>query len=237
MKAIQYLLIALMLTSPATQATDLKPEIPALFTAHFELYKSGIPVANTTYQLSKKDNYYFQSTTKLKGLFSLFSDEEITEKSSFQITSTDYYPVNYSFQQTGENPLSVSSTTNLKDKTISTTINNQAPVKITFDEVPWDKLSILLALMNSAKDQDSTLSFDVLDRGQIKNYSFSYAGIEEIELEEDEWKKTVLWKRQDKNKETIFFLDPERHYIPVKIEQFKNHKLNATLWLQQLIWN
>ena len=237
MKLIAFFLASLLLSSFA-QATDLRTGIPASFVAQFELYKSGLPVANTTYQLSGKDNHYsFQATTRLKGLLSLFSDKQIIETSVFQLSSSEYYPLSYQFQQTGDKAKSIKSTINSEDKTISTIINNQPPININFKQPPWDKLSILLALMTSANGHDDKLAFEVLDRGKIKNYDFIYAGIEEIELEEDEWKKTVLWKRQDNNKKTLFFLDPGRRYIPIKIEQFKNQELTATLWLKELIWN
>ena len=228
----------LLLVTKANLAAENKISIPPLFTAHFELYKNGLHVADTTYQLSKKDNiFFFRSTINVTGLLSLFSDDKIIEKSSFKITDNEFNLINYQFIQSGKTQLSIHSTVDTKQKAISTTINNEAPLLKRFIKQPWDKLSILLALMTSVKDQKETVSFNVLDRNDIKPYDFTYAGSQEIELGEDEWKLAVLWKRQDDTKETIFFLDPEAYFIPLKIEQFKNHTLNATLLLSGLTWN
>ena len=239
MKTKHFLLITLLLLFNKTIfAAETEIRIPLAFTAHFELYKNGLHVADTKYQLSKKDNnFLFRSVTKLTGLLSLFSDDKITEESTFEVSDKKFNLIKYQFIQSGGTQLTINSTVDVKKKNISTVINNDNPHISKFTQQPWDKLSVLLALMTSVKDQKETISFKVLDKSEIKNYDFTYAGTKEIELEEDEWKQTVLWARQGDTKKTIFFLDPNAYYIPIKIEQFKNNKLTATLLLSELTWN
>lgn len=226
----------LLLLSVNLHAENQTGDFPANFTARYELHKSGLAIAETQYQLSRdQQNIFFDSVTQRKGLFSLFGDERITEKTLFTISDTHNIQLkSYQYSQTGEKIKTVHSHVDWDKQSISTVIDNHPPSTIRFNDMIWDKHSVLLALMSQAKGKKKLLSFQVLDKSIVKTFEFSFIGTKEIEFNEDEWKISTVWQRSHQSRTTIFYLDPTTAFIPLKIEQYKNKKLRATLWLTEL---
>lgn len=223
----------LLICSTAVNAEAL---FPPAFNATFELYKSGLAVAETKYQLRHQSQIHFASSTHLTGFASLFSNDTIIEESIFDATTATAIKLKrYKFKQTGEENKNIVSSIDWQQQKITTTINKQAATTSTFKKTLWNKHSVLLALMTHANDEKKALTFNVLDKGIVKKYSFRFIGSKEIELD-DEWVKTAVWKRENSHKKTIFYLDPTEHHIPLKIEEYKNQQLRAALWLTELNW-
>jgi len=231
------ILLGLLFTHPLLQASPVIQHIPKNFVAQFSLYKSGFPIAETEYRFTRdKNNASFQHVSLPSGFTSLFSDNKVEEKSTLNTSENTLKVKTYQFTQTGDKNISISSRFNWNNKTIST-INNQQPATETrFEHYVWDKLSTLLALMSYAHDQSTSIFLHSFDGVKIKKYELKYAGKREIELDDDEWIVSDIWKRKDGKKQVIFYLDPDKNYFPVKIEQYKNQKLRATLLLKQLKW-
>jgi Protein of unknown function (DUF3108) len=224
----------LLICSTAVNAEAL---FPPAFNAVFELYKKGLGIAETKYQLRHQSQVHFTSNTHLIGFASLFSNDTVIEESVFDVTTPAAIKLkHYQFEQTGEKSKSIVSAIDWQQQKITTTINKQAAITSTFKQTLWNKHSVLLALMTHANDEKKTLVFNALDKGIVKQYSFRFIGTKEIELDDDEWKKTAVWQRENSHKKTIFYLDPTEHHIPLKIEEYRNQQLRATLWLTELNW-
>ena len=210
---------------------------PPAFNATYEINKSGLVVAETKYQLSHQQQTRFTSVTLLTGLASLFSNNKITEESVFKTTTPVTIQLQqYQFQQTGDDSQSINSVISWQQQSITTTINKETPIISSFTQTLWDKHSAFLALMTHANDQKKSLVFNTLDKGIIKPYNFKFIRTKEIELDDDEWKQAVVWQIENHKKRVIFYLDPNNHYIPLKIEEYRNSRLRATLWLTELNW-
>ncbi|MDH5393971.1 MAG: DUF3108 domain-containing protein [Gammaproteobacteria bacterium] len=234
-----FLFSALLVCCTVLKADNVSARLPADFTATYELYKSGLPVAETKYSLKTTAQHArFESTTVLKGLLSLFNDERIHEISRFDISAPDNVKLShYAFSQTGKNKLEINSSIDWQRHRISTTIDDNAAVQFSFDTALWDKNSIFLALITHAGKNITSLSFNTLHQAETKTYRFDKLAQKEIEIDDNEWKQTSVWARSYNNKKTIFYLDPTEHNFPLKIEQYKNQQLQATLWLTELNWN
>ena len=221
-------------------AGTLSSDLPAPFIATFELYKSGLLVAETRYQLRKTpEEIRFESNTQLRGLISLFKDASINELSLFDTSSSNKIRLQrYDFLQSGNNRQHINSIIDWTKRRVSTTINNKAATYITFNQTLWDKNSIILALISNADKNLKQLSFQAISQGTIESYNFVNLGLKNIDVNEDEhdeeWKSVSIWQRRYENKSIIFYLDPLINYLPVKIEKFKNQQLEATLWLTEL---
>jgi len=235
-KPLQLLLFFLFL-NPVVQASPATQHIPENFTATFVLYKSGFPIAETQYRLTRdKKTATFLHVSKPSGFTSFFSENKVEEQSTLDISENSIKVKKYQLTQTGDKNISISSTFNWNNKTISTINNKQAATKTHFEHYLWDKLSTLLALISYAHDQSKSIFLQSFDGVNIKKYELKYAGQKEIELDDDEWIRTDIWKREDGKKQVIFYLNPDENYFPVKIEQFKHQKLRATLLLKELKW-
>ena len=227
----------LLICSTTLKAERAEVSFPTDFKASFELYKRGVLVAETEYQLQRKQQIVFQSNTSLKGFVALFKEDNITEQSLYSLATPVSAQLNsYQFKQSGDKNKSISSIVNWQQQNITTTIDKQAVITSALKQPIWDKHSIFLALMSRLDAETKRLTFNILDKGKISKYDFNFTGTKEIEMDEDEWIKTSVWQRESKNRKTIFYLDPANRYIPVKIEQYKNQQTQATLWLKELNW-
>jgi len=235
-----FIFSSLFIFAMTAHTETLPSDLPAPFTAIYELYKNGLLVAETRYQLKKTpQEIRFESNTQLRGLVSLFNDASINELSLFDNTSSNQIRLErYDFLQSGSNHQHISSIINWNKRRVATTINNKAVSYITFNPPLWDKNSILLALILNADKNLKQLSFQALNQDTIESYHFKNLGLKEIDVNEDEddekWKTVSIWQRRYENKTIIFYLDPLTYYLPVKIEKIKDQQLEATLWLTEL---
>lgn len=220
-----------------TDGSITAADLPPAFSASYELQKNGLPVAETNYTFSKtQPSAVFKSDTRLTGMASWFSNEQVTETSQLVLQANSIQVRHYQYLQTGNDNLSINSLFDPASQKINTTINQQPPVITDYHPPVWDKLSMLIALMSSAARLDKKLQLQTLDKGLIKKYQLIQKGYQEIEIDEDQWIKAQVWQRQHKNKKTVFYLDPSAHFLPLKIEQYKRDKRRATLLLKEIQW-
>lgn len=231
------LLPVLLLLACSTAEAISPKDLPAGFTAQYELFKSGLSLAERQYDFTKTDHIaHFSSTTRLTGLAAIFNNDQVDETSTLDLSGQQVQVTEYQYSQIGKKQQLINSSFNFQQQLITTIINGQPAIKTHYTQLVWDKLSILLALISAANDSEKTLTFQSLDKGQIKQYKLNQAGRKEIELYDDEWIDTIIWTREHGNKKVIFYLDPSNS-VPVKIEQYKQQKLQATLLLKALKWH
>ena len=236
-KRLNILLLAWLFSQTAL-AEPIKPvDLPPAFSASYELIKNGLPVAETNYRFEKnKNSAEFTSNTELTGIAAWFSDEQANERSQLQLTKQQVQITHYHYQQTGKDARTIESQFDQTAMIVTTKVNQQAESKTSFTTQTWDKLSMLLALMSHAAANEQKLEISTLDKTEIRQYQLTRIAEQEIELDEDVWVKTIRWESLYKNRKTVFFLDPTRHFIPLKIEQFKRDKRRATLLLKEIQW-
>jgi len=233
------LFLVVLLFIPLASAQSISPaQLPPAFNASYDLLKKGLPIAETQYQFSKNStSALFNSNTQLTGMAAWFSDEQLSESSQFEFSNNQVRVVSYQYHQTGKKALSINSIFNKDKENIVTRINQQTAINTDYQTPVWDKLSMLIVLMASANHENKSLQFNAIDNGEIKSYQLSKTGVKEIELDEDNWIKTIRWQRINKNRKTVFYLDPKQHFLPVKIEQYKRDKRRATLLLKEIQWH
>ena len=234
-------LISLNIFSPA-QALDAG-QFPA-YEAHYDLYKKGISVANTSIKLRHiESGIEFSSYTYLTGFAAWLGDNKVREKSLLS-NHNDILKLNsYEYIQQGDTEAHIQINLEQKNKIATTSIDKELIHKTPFETVLWDKLSVTLDIMQFAKNTDvsgtiKNHSFNIINDGKIINYVLQYKGQREIELDDDEWVMTQRWQSQrlHSKRKKIFYLAPSMNYLPALIEQYKNEKLHTVLRLKQVNW-
>jgi len=238
LKKTLQLLLGLLFINPNLQASPATQQIPKDFTAQFALYKNGFPIAETEYRLTReKNNVTFLHVSLPSGLSSFFSKDRVEELSTLELSDKLLKVKKYQLTQTGDKNINIKSVFNWENHTISTSHGTNAVIKSHFNNYIWDKSSTLLALIAYAHDTSKSILLQSFDGSEVTNYELKYAGQREIELDDDEWVNTDIWKRDDGKKQVVFYLDPNSNYFPVRIEQYKRQKLRATLLLKELKWH
>lgn len=213
-------------------------DLPTSFNVSYEFFKNGIPVAERHYTFKRTSNTAsLTAITRLTGFAALFSDDNVSETSQFNLAGDHVQVVTYNYLQTGSKNLTIRSEFNIEKQLINTSINNNPAVVTPYTEMTWDQLSSFILLMSAVGDDVEEINTQIIDKGEIRQYNLKKTGNREIELDDDTWVNTVTWERHGPRKAIKFYLDPSAHYLPVKIQQYKDTKLRATLLLKSIKWH
>lgn len=235
---LNIIVIGLMLIpGQGLQAESL--QLPPPYHASYQLLKNGIPVANADFVLKyDEQRIHFSSVSKVSGLAAMFRKDEIHESSVLDRQHNPPRLIEYQYRHTGgKKKRAVSIRIDWQSKTAQT-INDGKSTNTPVTEPLWDRFSIQLPIMHAAGRSHDKQQFKVIDKNQLKVFTVEYLGHEKIETNLDQWIETDQWQSQAESstRKTVFWLAPNQHYLPIKIEQYKNGDLNATLLLSNVQW-
>ncbi len=242
--AIKYLILILaFVLSPVTAtARNLPHEFSAVYT--LEMYNTVL--ARATYTLKHTDNGLFmEQSTRPVGLAALLRDDKIDVRSDMIIDNDRIFLVSYDYRHTGDD----------KDRNVNFKINWQTSsnqtksgevsgvyegdkVALTVDQPVWDPLSIQVPLMIDAARNLPPHEHGMFLKGEFKYYLFENQGHEEVSYNGKEYNAVKIAGKETKRDRAMYaWLVPELHYLPVKIEQWKEGKLRSTVNLESATFN
>ncbi|THB71731.1 MAG: DUF3108 domain-containing protein [Gammaproteobacteria bacterium] len=195
------------------------------FTAIYDVTKSGIALGEMRSQLTiNPDNSYtYSSKTEPVGLASLFSSETVTETSQGILKKNNFTPKTYTYKRAGGDRNQNTTITFDHAKKNATDVTNDKTTTLKIDNSITDRQIIQILLMNDMLAGSTKLEYKVINKQEIKPYSFRILEHETIETELGVFKTTpVVRKREGSSRETTLWLAHELYYLPVKIEQTKN---------------
>ncbi len=216
-------------------------EIPPDFVAHYKLEKYSALIGEIDLRLStENDKLNYSSHTKPRGIAALFRDDRISETSRLQVLSRNQLPrlLHYEYQHKGKenrnqhfdidytDDINASINGNFSENIFS--ISSKPPV--------WDRLSVQLALsceLNSTPQQQKSYLYQVLDRGELHEYKFEHKGDDRLKISDQQY-HVVKFVRHHGKRDTVFWLAQELHYLPVKMEQYKDGDLHLTMRLDSI---
>jgi hypothetical protein len=211
--------------------------LPPEFTAdyHLEMYQTSL--ARATYGLKHTDNgLYMTQSTQPTGLVALFRKDRIDVRSDMSMHNGRLGLDRYSYTYSGTD----------KNKNISLTIERRAdesgmhvsgvdagnPVDIQTKQAFWDPLSIQVPLMMQADNFGAPHEISVFMSGEIRTYLFSHPGDEQVEFDGKMYDCVkIIGAETDRDRKMIVWLARDLHYLPVKIQQWKDGEVNSTVLL------
>lgn len=215
---------------------------PPDYTAIYDVDKYGATVGRSTIALKQsKDEMHYSQNVELVGFISWFKSDRVAEDSwlsnndsnSFLLKKYQY--VHSHSNKNRDSLIEASWGKNEKGQLTGTITGKMRgnTVSIQSNEKVWDTLSFQLALMNDASENKNIYHYNVISRGKIKQYTFTNAGKETIEINDKEY-KTVIFERHNGRKFSKIWLATELHYIPVLIEKYKDGDLDSTMTLDTI---
>lgn len=217
---------------------------PPDYSAIYYVDKLGTTVGRSTIALNTTDSeIHYSQNVELVGFISFFKKDRVSENSWISKNNNDFLLKKYQYVHSNSNKnrdslleatwesdkncgLTGEITGNTRGKTVSLKTN----------EPVWDTLSFQLALMNDISNKNETYTYNVISRGEIKQYIFTNIGEEIIEIN-DRQHKTIKLERRSGNKATKIWLATEKFYVPVLIEQYKDDDLDSTMTLDSVTLN
>lgn len=228
-----FLLILCSLSAPTVSIAGELP-ISDNFSVEYILQSGFFDIGKTkrTLSLQEDGRYIFTSTTKATGMFAMFFNGKITERSIWEYHEGRARPMQYSYKDTNEKKKrDVSLTFDWENKTVTNTINGEPwDMEITPDT--QDKLIYQINIMFSllADNDLKKMNINVADGGKLKNHEIIIQKKETIETPAGKY-ETIRINRDDGKRVTTLWCAPSLDYLPVRIEHYKkgDTKVNAYL--------
>ncbi|MGD2160476.1 MAG: DUF3108 domain-containing protein [Gammaproteobacteria bacterium] len=236
------LMLAIVLSPVTVTARDLPHEFSAVYT--LEMYNTVL--ARATYTLKHTDNGLFmKQSTRPVGLVALLRDDKIDVRSDMVIDNDRILLVSYDYRHTGDD----------KDRNVNFKINWQTSgkqnkngkvsgvyegdnVALEVDQPVWDPLSIQVPLMLDAARNLPPHEHGMFLKGEFKYYLFENQGNDDVSFDGKEYNAVKIAGKETKRDRAMYaWLVPELHYLPVKIEQWKEGKLKSTVKLESVTFN
>ncbi len=216
-------------------------KLPPPHQAIYSIEKYGTQIGEMKTRLDNSDGQYiYQSTTSASGFAALFAHDDLVE------TSTLSRPVNGSDQPI--NQLSFHSTQGKKNrKNQKITFRQDDPQHVSINGVykkrtysidtttpVWSRHMLPLLMSSSLQQTPASQQADysITDRGRLYQYSYTFLKQENLQLPGG-LLPVVKFRisRQGSDRFSDVWLSEKHHYLPVKIEQYKDDKLHINLLL------
>jgi Protein of unknown function (DUF3108) len=228
--------VAWLLAALPAWSYALPPEFTAEY--HLEMYQTSL--ARATYGLKHTDNgVTMTQSTKPIGLVALFRKDRIDVRSDMSLHNGRLGLDRYSYIYSGTD----------KNKNIRLSIDRHTdevngpglhvsgvdggnPVDIDTKQEFWDPLSIQVPLMMQAENFGAPHEISVFMSGEVRTYLFSHSGDEKIEIDGKVYDcVTITGAETERDRKMIIWLARGLHYLPVKIQQWKDGEVNSTVLL------
>ena len=216
--------------------------LPPEFTASYDLKKFGIVAAKSNYSLKHENNgIRMLQHTEAVGFAALFRNDELDETSFLSIQDDLLLLTEFSYKQKSPDN---------KDRDIQLKIDWSRPEgkllgKVTgiahgkkfnlkLTRPAWDTSTYQIPLMLNTKEGAPPQKITMMVKGRFTEYTFITHNTEEIEVNGNIIQTIKVERDPGKFKNPIYFwLAPELNNLPVKIEKWRDGKIELTMTLNQ----
>lgn len=234
-----YLSLAFVMTPAVTTANELPHE----FTANYALEMYGTVLARATYTLEHTENgLTMMQSTRPAGLVALLRNDKIEVRSDMRIDNGQILLVSYDYKHSGDDKeddvnFKINWQSGLEQDLSGNAVGMYEGKKVNLDinQPVWDPLSIQIPIMIDAGKGLPPHEHSMFLKGEFKNYLFKNHGKEEISFNGKKYVALRMAGRETKRDRAMYaWIVPELHYIPIKIEQWKNGELKSTVLLESI---
>ncbi len=217
----------------ASHTAAMAAELPARFTAVYDLKKGPITIGETRRSLMPDgpDTFVFESVTRPTGLSRLLRSGQVVERSLWTWHGDHLRPLEYTyFSHGGGTPRTVNLRFDWSQRRVTNTINGDPWRMPLSDDLTVDKLLFQLRLMHDLPSIAPRLHYPVADGGPLKTYTLEILGPETIRLPAGTF-DTLRVQQRNGGRQTTYWCAPRLRYLPVRIErrQADGSTINAVL--------
>ena len=191
--------------------------MPTALTASYSVYKSNMNLGDMKLSLTYSGNqFHYYKQTKATGFAALITKAKIVEKVDGSFAGNQLKPLTYYFlQQTRKGSRSEKTRFN---RNIAQGTYKDKKFNLKLPNGTLDRASLELALANDINHNKPRLTYNIMERGELKKYVFSRQGQEKLTTPAGDF-TTVKVKvvRAGNKRSTMFWLAKELDYMPAKI--------------------
>lgn len=218
--------LCLLLLAAAAQAESFRLEP---FSARYSVQLNGFKVAELERRLHIDGNgqHVLEQNTETTGLLALFKKDRLTERSALGYASSQLRPLGYDAHYTSRSKNVTEHIDFDWQRNIAISRYKDQAAEIPLAGELMDKLSHQLFLSSDIAQGRQKLEYTVLDRGDIKHYTYQRLGTEELATARGRV-QTIKVKRKD----TTLWLAPQWNYLLVQLIQ-KNDDGTIATYIQK----
>ena len=215
--------------APAPTEPVLKP-----FSAHYTADWKSINVGTSDLRL-KSDlgvgSYVYTWIITARGIFRLVYSNDVIQKSWFRVIADRVRPAKYHAEEG-------SSTVNIDfdwDDGHARGESENKPIDLKLDAGTQDVMSIQIQVMLDLKAGNLPKTFRILDKDEIKDFTYAQERSERIRTALGELDTVVVSSRRAGNNRTLrMWFAPSLDYVPVQAERSRDGKLEFAMRIKTL---
>jgi hypothetical protein len=201
------------------------------FTADYSLAKKGMTLGKIRLSLKKEGNdWRYETHAEASGLAAMFSNDTITESTLFKIDRDGLRPLHYRYLRSGEKHGKDLQTGFDWGKATATVTDRGQSTTVELKDGTLNEHAVTVALILALKSGFSEKTYTVLDETRLEPQTYTCAGEETVKVPAGEF-NAVKVVRTHGSRKTIGWYAPMQNYLPVKIQSFKNGKLQSEMEL------
>ncbi|MCK4705712.1 MAG: DUF3108 domain-containing protein [Gammaproteobacteria bacterium] len=216
--------------------------LPLEYSASYNIEKYGMVVAKSNYSLKYENNgVRMRQHTKTVGLAALLSKGTVDENSFLAVQNGHLLLTEFSYRQEPSDKKNrniqlkidwVQSDKKLLGKVSGTAHGKKLELQV--DKPVWDTSSYQIPLMHNTKEKAEPQQYTLMFKGSFKDYTFITHGTDDIVVNGHTIHAIKTERNGSDNKDPLYlWLAPELNNLPVKMEKWKNGKLQVTLSLNK----
>jgi len=237
----QYLLLSILFAYAhpvlsADKDADTNQQLLQPYAAEYVLRKKGFTVGLLQYHLTQQPaGYVFTAEARPTGLATLFSRASIREKSILEWNNGTLVPqwYNRSYDGKPDDKIKNMQINYNRQSGLAEILLGNEKLEFKINGGLWDTSSVQVALMHDLALGRQQLDYRVIDNDKLVEHHYSILGTEEIESNTGPH-QTLKLEYRNGSRQTLFWCDVNRGYIPVKMQRYKKGKLDSELLLQSL---
>ena len=231
MSARALLVLAAMLGGAAHAAEPRLPELNLKYAVTWR----GMGLGNAIITLKPQgeaDCYRYESLTEPSGLVRMFYGKP-REVSDFCVRNGRVVPQRFEFKSPKDDSFTLEF--DAKGGTVRGGQKGERALPANAQDRFGIQQAVRLWLLENLKSEPGavTAEFAMVDDHRIRHYRFAITGRETVEVPAGKFENAVLVQRVDDPKKTTkFWLAPARDYMPVKVEQVRQGKVELRMVLR-----
>ena len=211
----------LLATAVTAQAPLLTP-----FEAKYKVRIKGLSGKMSMALRTSDEGFVAASTIKPRGIASVFARGRLDETSHFRVNDERVVPLDYQMRDTiARNDKSATMQFDWEAGTAAGE-NEDGPFEHPIDMATYDRASIQYALMLDLLNGRSATHYTMLDGDRRKALNITHLGDSVVDTPHGKFTvRGVQHQTDGSSRKTILYCAPALGFLPVRIEQYKNDKL------------